>query len=332
MRSILGVVGVCVLGTGALAQPSDDGRTKLTPADDRSVGIEAGVPRLPDTYRSRVVRGWNEEVPRPDVLVLTDGTEIEAYFLQAYRQRVVYYEKESQRSWIRAELPRSRIALVRYGEYLDKDPAGPVIRVARKQPTAKRNVLAGSFTGHQDDDTVWTMTFHSESHKPAARGEDAVEYGTFVLKSRRVQPDGSYEGTSWSAGEYALFAPNSVRNNEWVLTVSEVAHNERDRTDHASFFTSSLPDDAFIVRFSPRRDSFRLLWSNLSSGAWTSLPQIEFRHTETTPPQRTPYEPVRRTIKPRERVRLQPVAAPPRTRLGGRVEGWSRPRTRMIRW
>ncbi len=269
---------VLVLGTAiAVAAASADlaAQAIQPPGPVRTYGGGVAPEEIPDAFRSRIYRSSGEETPVPDVLVLKNGRKIEAYFLQAYANRLVFYFKENARSFVREEIPRSMVASVLYGQYLDRDPNEPrLIERARKQPVPKKDVLAGRYRGAQDRFTTWRAVFHSETNKPLPYAEDATEYGTFVIESGRALPSG-YANETWSMGRYSLFAPKTVNNEEWVLELTEVTHSERDRTDHVSWFSGAIQDDILIVEFSPH-GGFRLHWSNLSAGAWTTLPQVEF--------------------------------------------------------
>ncbi len=341
------------------------GRIERTvrPAPRTSAGVSPY--EIPNTYRSRVRRGLYEETPVPDVLVLEDGRRVEAYFLQAYGDRFVYYEKEGDRVWGRAAIPRSHVRTVLRGEYLERDPVAPAIRIGAKQPVRKSDVLSGSFSGKQDRWTTWRFRFYSESHKPGTYTEDATEFGSFVLESWRER--GPYRGSTWSTGTYFLYAPRTVNNEDWVLVLEEISHVERDRTDHRSWLTGSVPNDTLIVKFSADGDRFGLLWSNLSSGTWSALPQVEFQRErggtlESRDPSRAVYP--RRTRPSGERpdpadlqfvrgdgaavvdpwvagVRTSPVPGKALTRatpvasrrrpIGARLRGWKRPEGRWIK-
>ncbi len=270
-----------VLGLGALIAVAGANTDLEAQAIQPSASIqlhEGGVApeEIPDAFRSRVYRNPGEETPIPDVLVLKNGLKIEAYFLQAYANRLVFYFKENGRSFVREEIPRSKVASVLYEQYVERDSSeARLIKRSRKQPVRKKNVLAGKYKGVQDRYTMWDVVFHSETNKPLPYAEDATEYGTFVIESHRTMPSG-YANETWNMGRYSLYAPKTVNNEEWVLELTQVTHSERDRTDHVSWFSGSIQDDILIVQFSPR-GGFRLAWSNLSSGAWTILPQVEFQ-------------------------------------------------------
>jgi hypothetical protein len=165
---------------------------------------------------------------------------------------------------------------VLYEQYVERDATeSRLIKRSRKQPVRKKNVLSGKYKGVQDRYTIWDVVFHSETNKPLPYAEDATEYGTFVIESHRTMPSG-YSNETWDMGRYSLYAPKTVNNEEWVLELTQVTHSERDRTDHVSWFSGSIQDDILIVQFAPR-GGFRLEWSNLSSGAWTILPQVTFQ-------------------------------------------------------
>ncbi len=292
MRRFSGILFSSIAGVFLLSGISPDLRGQTPTRGSRIQPHDGGVPPedVPDSFRSRIYRGLDEERPFPDVLVLKNSRKIEAYFLQAYGNRFVFYVKESERSWVREEIPRSAVSSVLYEQYLERDPTEPrLIRVARKQPVRKRNVLAGRFSGVQDRYTTWQFTFHSETNKPLPYSEDATEYGTFVIESRRSMPQSRYTNSTWSMGNYYLYAPHTVNNDAWALSLTGVAHAEKDRTDHVSWLSRSLPDEIFIVQFS-EDDKFRLQWSNLSSGAWTILPQVQFQRDRNRGRSRTPAQ------------------------------------------
>src|SRR5512145_2144400 len=84
-------------------------------------GVEAGEPGSLDDprlggprgrLRSRVVRAPGEVVEVPDVLTLKDGTSLEAYWLAAYGDRLVFFVKETEGSWLREEVSRADVAEV----------------------------------------------------------------------------------------------------------------------------------------------------------------------------------------------------------------------------
>jgi len=68
----------------------------------------------------------------------------------------------------------------------------PRIERASKQPTAKANVLSRTFPGWQDRNTVWTLTFLSETNKPLAYSEDPTEYGSVVIEGKREEINTEY--------------------------------------------------------------------------------------------------------------------------------------------
>ena len=273
VSSVLGL-GALIAVAGANADLDAQAIQPAAPIQLHEGGV--APEEIPDAFRSRIYRSPGEETPVPDVLVLKNGQKIEAYFLQAYTGRLVFYFKENARYFVREEIPRSKVASVLYEQYLEHDPTElRLIKRGRKQPVRKKNVLAGKYKGVQDRYTTWFVVFHSETNKPLPYAEDATEYGTFVIESYRTMPSG-YANKTWNMGRYSLYAPKTVNNEEWALELTQVTHSERDRTDHVSWFSGSIQDDILIVQFSPR-GGFRLAWSNLSSGAWTTLPQVEFQ-------------------------------------------------------
>ncbi len=206
-----------VLGLGALIAVAGANADLEAQAIQPSASIqlhEGGVApeEIPDAFRSRVYRNPGEETPIPDVLVLKNGLKIEAYFLQAYANRLVFYFRENGRSFVREEIPRSTVASVLYEQYVERDATeSRLIKRSRKQPVRKRNVLSGKYKGVQDRYTIWDVVFHSETNKPLPYAEDATEYGTFVIESHRTMPSG-YANETWNMGRYSLYAPRTVNN------------------------------------------------------------------------------------------------------------------------
>ncbi len=285
---------------------------------------------IPDELQSRFEMKEFEVQPNSDVLVLKDGRRVEVYFLRAYGDELVFFVKHDDVTFARERLRRSDVRTVLLGESLERDPlAPPQIRRARKQPVVKRNILAGAFTGRQDASTQWHIRFRSSINKQIAFSEDATEFGTVEIESVHVSQDRRHKSSTWSMGRYHLYAPGSVNNEDWVLTLSSMTHSQRDAGRHTNWSTGRLADDTLIVTFADTADSFRLEWSNLSSGTWTSLPQITFRrmrargHSPGGPhrgePTRVPLQKtlVRLREVPQGNVMLGQHAAPKLAAIGG---------------
>jgi hypothetical protein len=289
---ILGVFGLLAM-TGFLQaqEPAEE--------PDPRLGGEMG--RL----RYRIARGPAEEIEAPDVLTLRDGRRIEAHFLNVYGDRLVFYVKQEERTWLREELYRSEVASVAFDQYLPEDPLLPrSIEPAEKQPAPKDDFLAGVFEAAKGRSARFKLTFTSEIDKLFTYTEDATDYGTVEVETRSSSGTGdharSHEVSGW--GRYYLYAPGSINNEEWVLLLSEVVVREVDRGFDTVLFTNIVPDEAFILRLSPEKDSFKLEWSNLGSWHWSSLTNATFRRA------------VRDGRAPRsdEPVRLRPRPGDPR--------------------
>lgn len=240
--------------------------------------------------RYRVVRAPYELVETPDVVVLRDGTELEAYFLEAYGDWLVFYVKESANSWVKEEIPRSYVERIDFEQYLTRDPIEPPsIERARKQPVAKEEILSGAFEGSRGRFTRWKIVFRSEIDTYSNHTEDATEYGEFEVRSDRCQDiDGTrYAHGTRAFGRYSLYAPGTVNNRDWVLVLSEVVYSRIDRSPEAGFATERLPDESFVVRFGPEKDSFQLDWSTLGHGSWSALVGIPFERSPSAEPSKT---------------------------------------------
>jgi hypothetical protein len=121
-------------------------------------------------------------------LTLKGGQRVEAYFLNVYGDRLVYYVKETDRSWLREETLRSEVETIDFQQYLDKDPVAPrKVERARKQPARKLDLLSGVFRGQIGRDTYWTLSFQSELDKYLEFSEDATDYGTIEIETSYLQ-------------------------------------------------------------------------------------------------------------------------------------------------
>ena len=232
--------------------------------------------------RYRIARGPDEQVETPDVVSLKDGRTMEAYFLEVYGDWLVFYVKETERSWLKEEVPRSEVKGVEFHQYLDRDPLEPrTIERASKQPVLKDDILSGAFTGKQGRYTDWSITFRSEIEKFRKGAEDATEYGSVEVESRFYQEvDGKVIDHGIRArGSYYLYAPGTVNNKEWVLVLAEMVHSEIDRSPEKGWYTESIPDETFILYFSPQKDSFRLEWSNVGEWSWTPLVGVRLQRS-----------------------------------------------------
>jgi hypothetical protein len=295
--------------------------------------------------RYRVVRGPAEEIEAPDVLTLKDGRKVEAYFLNVYGDWLVFYVKDDERSWLKEELPRSEVAAVDFDQYLPKDPLLPAsIEAAAKQPVPKDDFLTGAFEAAKGRSARFQLKFTSEIDKLFNYTEDATDYGTVEVESRSASGWGkdarSHEVSGW--GRYYLYAPGSINNKEWVLLLSEVVVREVDRGFDTVLFTNVVPDEAFICKLNPEKDSFQLEWSNLGSWTWSALTGMTFRRVEA---ERAPGrgEPVR-SRPPARRPVVEPeptlvlasrAAAAPAPQLAEaeahrrwRIDGWKAPARR----
>ena len=231
----------------------------------------------------------------PDVIRLKDGSEIEAYFLNVYRDWYVFYIKETETSWLREEVPRSEIASVEEYQYLDEDPLAPrKIVAARKQPAAKEDRLSGVFTATQGRHIKWRITFESEIDLYAAWSEDATDYGRVIVESKSDARSSATRLThrAEARGRYYLYAPHTVNNEDWVLIIAGAIQKATQYGSEKTLSTNTVPDETFILYFSPEKDTFRLAWSNLGGWTWAALTRLSFRRvpdprrneTEETPP------------------------------------------------
>ena len=296
-------------------------------------------PRLVDPRgqsRYRVVRSANEAVEVPDVVTLKNGVKLEAYFLQVYGSWLVFYVKETDRSWLKEEVPRSEVTGIEFHQYLERDPVEPkVIERAKKQPVRKEDVLSGVFTAKEGSHSTWRLTFLSEIDAVRDFAEDSTDYGTVEFESRSLRKVGR---TSEVRGEasYFLYAPNTVNNKDWVLVLSEIVHTEVERGRTVTLSTSSLPDETFILRFGPDRKTFELEWSNLGNWTWGALVDKRFQKTEEEGDER-PFRPTGM-----ERASILLAADERNASLEGRgaavksesrwgISGWKRPRSRLGR-
>jgi hypothetical protein len=287
----------------------------LLPAQEPDPRLGGAKGRL----RYRIVRGPAEEIEVPDVLTLKDGRKLEAYFLNVYGDWLVFYVKDDERSWLKEELPRTEVVSVDFDQYLPKDPLLPrSIGPSSKQPVPKDDFLGGVFEAAKGRNTRFKLTFTSEIDKLFNYTEDATDYGTVEVESQSASGSGKDARSHevGGSGRYYLYAPGSINNSEWVLLLSEVVVREVDKGFDTTLFTNVVPDEAFICRFDPVKDAFRLEWSNLGSWTWSSLTDMTFRRTGVDRPPRE--EPVRqRTPGRREFVEREPTlvlasrAAPP---------------------
>lgn len=261
--------------------------------------------------RSRITRHPAQEIQAPSVVTLKGGVRREAYFLSVYGERVVYYVKETDTSWLKEEVAREEIESIDFDEYLEKDPTLPrKIEPARKQPARKDDLLAGVFTARQGRRFEWTAIFSSEIDKALDFAEDATDYGVFELQSTFVDtasedlpPEllprgggyntllGRREGRHFRAhsvktrGRYFLFAPGAINNDEWVLVLSGGEQREVDRSGReTSLLVSQVPDEVFILYFSPSRRAFELAWSNVGTRNWSSPVGPRFERLARTGP------------------------------------------------
>ncbi len=342
-------------------------------ADEDPYGDHPRLGGREGRLRSWISRAPSEEVQTPDVITLKGGVKREAYFLNVYGDRFVYYVKETARTWLREEVQRTEVESVDFSQYLDQDPVAPrKVERARKQPAVKNDVLSGVFRASQGRGTRWTASFQSELDKFLEYSEDATDYGTVELESSFVQqverdlppavlPRGSTRGgrdscAVWprktftrshevrAKGKYYLYAPGTVNNEDWVLVLSEVIQSEIDHGRDTSIFTTVIPDETFIVAFSPEKDTFRLAWSNVGGWTWSSLVGIAFERLADAPawgedawpfPRRGAAPPPARRPEARQvLVRGEGGTATLGTTGGWRVksklEGWKRPVSRWV--
>lgn len=344
MSRVLSIVILSFAVTPLL--PAQASKTEDTYED----GVEPS--RIPQSFRTRIFRRFDEGVSVPDVLILRNGVKIEAYFLEAYDEYFIFFEKESDFTWVRDSINQNAVQTVLREQYLPEDPSRTrKIRRARKQPVLKQSVVAGTYQGWQDRYTRWSVAFQSEVNKPLNFSEDSTEYGRFVLESEHRMSGGGYSNKTRATGQYYLYAPNTVNNTEWVLSLVEVAYSEADTAGKETRLqTMSLIDDLLIVEFINSQDRFRLHWSNLSSRALAVLPQVEFQRSGV---HRRPTTKIRRDT-PSSSPRVQLIRAPKPSaqwlsaqvrpsvatdkdrsqrhhRLPQRVRGWKRPPRRLWR-
>jgi hypothetical protein len=317
LGALLGVVWISGLDRGRAQAPGDN-----KPGDDPRLGGETGK------FRYRISRGPSEEVEVPDVITLKDGRKLEAYFLNIYGDSFVFYVKETERSWLREVVSRSDVAAVDFHQYLDEDPVAPKrIEAARKQPVAQDDFLSGVFAGAQGRHTRWKLTFQSEIDQVLDYTEDATDYGAVELESTFSQRAGNDVRSHevHRSGKYYLFAPGTIHNQEWVLLLSEVVEREVDRRgQETSLFTTVIPDENFVLYFSPERDSFQLRWSNLGAWAWSSLTQVTFQRLPDEAPLKESFPPTRREIlPPLDRGSERRSLPPPRTQMVDQAPGAS---------
>ena len=209
--------------------------------------------------RSRIRRAPSEEVETPDVITLKGGVKREAYFLSVYGDRLVYYIKETSRSWLREEVQRSEVEAIDFEQYLPTDPVLPrKIERAEKQPSKKDDLLSGVFTARQGRRIEWMASFQSEIDKYLEYSEDATDYGSVELASKFIDsvdaelPDelipqggrqyGKYNTVTTkreaylrthavkATGKYYLYAPGSIHNEDWVLVLAAVIQTEVDHS------------------------------------------------------------------------------------------------------
>lgn len=248
-------------------------------------GAQGGAPGPSSGKRYLIARGPNEFVPPPDILILDDGSRIEAHFLAFYGERAVYFVEEGDRFWTRREVPRARVTLVERGQYLERDPLEPLsIRKSTKQPVPKREVLSGVFTGLQGRHTHWRIAFHSELNKLSDSAEDATELGRFHLRSTFEKTAGErFSHEVLATGNYHLYAPGTVRNEDWLLVLTDIVESDRNHAPEQSYSTRTLPYEALMVSFSPDQETFRLAWSTIGESAWAAITQVEFRRLPSAP-------------------------------------------------
>jgi len=264
------------------------------------------------SFRHRITRHPMEVVEIPDVITLKDGARIEAYFLNVYGDWYVFYVKETETSWLREELPRSEIASVEELQYLDRDPVSPRrIVAARKQPVPKEDLLSGVFTAAQGRHVKWEITFESEIDLYAAWSEDATDYGRVIIQSKSVRrADGvRLSHRAEARARYYLYAPHTVNNEDWVLLVSDAIQKATEYGSEKSLSTLPVPDETFILYFSPERDTFRLAWSNLGGWTWAALTQLSFRRV-AAPPDAPKSETEKMPPRKRAEERLIPIRSP----------------------
>jgi hypothetical protein len=273
---VLEVGGVVTLWT-ALGWGADITRSRIELSHDDGRFAD---PR--GQLRYRVARSPSEVPPVSDVLVFKSGAKVEAYFLEVYGDWLVYYVKESARSWIKEEVLRSDIESIDFHQFLERDPVEPKrIERAKKQPVPKDDILSGEFVARQGRHNRWKLSFLSEIHKTRDYAEDSTDFGTVEIESSSLQGvgDRTYSGDLHATGKYFLHAPGTVNNKEWVLVISEVIRREVDRYQDTTLSTDVTPDQAFILEFSEDKGTFRLQWSNLGEWNWASIVNLEFART-----------------------------------------------------
>jgi hypothetical protein len=250
-----------------------------------------------------------------------------------------------ERVWRRQVVPPSEVKGVEFGRHLDRDPVGePVVRRASKQPVVKEDVLAGVFHGQRGRFTHWRLTFQSDVDKMGSYSEDATEFGRFTAESTYSQPisDRNAERmahTTSATGSYHLYRPNTIRNEDWVLVMTDVIQRETDYGRHRSLEQRTVLNEAFIVTFEDDSDhgrgaaSLRLEWANIGSSLWSALTQVRFRR-----PRDLPSPPEQRKTRSGLQGRSQPILAdlPARSvrreRLSEVMPQAQRPAAKIRRW
>ena len=209
------------------------------------------------------------------------------------------------------------------GQRLDTHPLqATAIRSAKKQPAEKREVLAGVYTGIRGRYSSWRAEFHSQIGKPEDYSEDATEYGTFTMVNsyRQSSRDAKFAHEVHVRGNYHLYAPGAVNNDDWLLVCTDVVFGERDQSPQQSLATRVLPYEAFMVKFFDRSYSaFRLEWSTVGESAWAGVTQLTFERPAAERPATRQYRRSAPAVQPRRdsarpRRMLADAAAPNETR------------------
>ena len=235
----------------------------------------------------------------PDLLHLKGSGKIvvEAWSLSIDGDVLRYRVLDRNGRWYKESRSKSEVASISIGRHYEdykaqeeaKNTPPEPVRVSRaeKKPVKKQEILAGTFRANQGRYTKWTLTFSSEVNKYYDHADGATEYGLFHIYSHHRKPDqksGYHENKVTAKGQYFLYAPGVVGNDEWVLNLTRATYSENDISPRNTSFSDRLQDEVLIVKFTRDGRTLELDWANQSGWQWASPVQQTYRRVGAPPP------------------------------------------------
>ena len=234
----------------------------------------------------------------PDLLHLKGNAKVvvEAWSLSIDEDVLRYRVLDSNGRWYKESRSKGEVASISIGrhyhdykaeqETLNTRPEPVRISRAKKRPVKKQEVLSGTFVANQARYTKWTLTFACEINKYYEHADGATEYGLFRIHSHHRKPDqsrGYHENEVTVKGQYFLYAPGVVGNDDWVLNLTRATYCENDISPRKACFSDRLQDEVLIVKLSRNGRTLKLDWANQSGWQWASPIQQTYSRVGVSP-------------------------------------------------